>query len=301
MANRLQLSPTLKTPGFPVQGSKPGQASVGLPGPLGADRLRRRLPDCARGGDADGDVGGAVAGLALDADEVVEQAAQAQAGAPVRLEVARRVDGAADVPPRAHRPELREGRRAIDGGRVDPPLHPHLVRAAVGLERPVARRVGVVGRVVHAEGLDHVVLDQRVARPPVQRQVRVAVDGELAVVRDLTKHQQLSQLRQSPCRAVVAYGGFANLRRTAGPVSLADDKVTARPLVPAHPVGTSVAADPGEVSILVGPVLRGELVLASLEITLYLLRHQRTNHAGSRGESTEKQGREPHDIYEIIR
>lgn len=70
-----------------------------------------------------------------------------------------RVDRPAHAPRGAHRPVLRERRRADDGGRVDAPFHPDFVDAAVGGEGAVACVVGVVGGVVQvAEGLDHVVL-----------------------------------------------------------------------------------------------------------------------------------------------
>lgn len=54
------------------------------------------------------------------------------------------VDRTADVPLGADGPVLREGRRADDRGRVDAPLHPDFIRAAVRVEGPVAGVVGVV-------------------------------------------------------------------------------------------------------------------------------------------------------------
>lgn len=107
--------------------------------------------------------------VALGGEDLVVVGAELQAvllpGIKVRLDV----DGAADALLLADGPELREGRRAVDGGLVD----------ARGLEDVVVAAVRGDGallgcgrcRVVAAVGLDDVVLDERVASPAVERDV----------------------------------------------------------------------------------------------------------------------------------
>lgn len=71
----------------------------------------------------------------------------------------------------SHGPKLLKGSRAIDGRLVRPRRLQDVVGAAVGLDRALFLRRR--RRVVRAKRLDNVVLDQRVARPAVQRNVRV--------------------------------------------------------------------------------------------------------------------------------
>jgi hypothetical protein len=75
----------------------------------------------------------------------------------------------------ADRPELLERRRAVDAGLVGARRLQDVVGAAVGGDAAFLLRGG--GGVVRAVGLNDVVLDERVARPAVQRDVRVDVGG----------------------------------------------------------------------------------------------------------------------------
>lgn len=86
------------------------------------------------------------------------------------------VDSAATAHLGADGPVLLKGGSADDGGRVGAHFLPNLVDAAVGLDGAVLRGAGVVRRVVLPHRLDHVILDQRIGRPPVHAQVRVTVD-----------------------------------------------------------------------------------------------------------------------------
>ena len=94
------------------------------------------------------------------------------------IEVALDVDGPADRPARRllrvpDAPELLEGLRAVDGGRVVAPGGEDVVRGAVAGDGALVAGRG--GRVVGAVGLDDVVLDERAARPAVDGEVAVAV------------------------------------------------------------------------------------------------------------------------------
>jgi hypothetical protein len=120
--------------------------------------------------DSAGDVGPAAPPLTFDAHDhsLVSVTSQFQSGALPRSEVITRGDGAAYTLTSPHGPKLGERGRADDGRRVDPPLHPDLVAAAVRLERAEACLVGVVCRMVHSKVLHDIVLDQRVRGPPVE-------------------------------------------------------------------------------------------------------------------------------------
>lgn len=76
---------------------------------------------------------------------------------------------------RPDRPELLERRRAVDAGLVDTRGLQDVVCAAV--RGDLALLLGCGGGVVGAVGFDDVVLDQWVARPAVERDVRVYVGG----------------------------------------------------------------------------------------------------------------------------
>lgn len=91
-------------------------------------------------------------------------------------------DGAAGALGLADRPVLVEGARALDGGLVDPLGAVDVVGGAV--RDHGAEAGGAGGRVVGAEVLDDVVLDQGVGGPAVDREVAVAVGVVGARVRD---------------------------------------------------------------------------------------------------------------------
>ena len=127
----------------------------------------------------DGDGRGAAALVALGGDDLVVVGAELETGLGPGVEVGADVDRARRAVALADRPELVEGAGALDGGLVDTLRLGNGVGAAVlvdGAELGRLRR-----RVVVAEGLDDVVLDQRVLGPPVDGQVAVALRVELAL------------------------------------------------------------------------------------------------------------------------
>lgn len=132
---------------------------------------------------ADGDGSGAAREVALSGHDLVVVGAEAEAELGPGVEVRLDVDGAAAALVGPDRPELVKRPRALDGRLVD----------ARRLEDPVSRPVhrdaaellSPRRRVVRAEVLHDVVLDQRVTCPPVHGQVRVAVGVVLARVADV--------------------------------------------------------------------------------------------------------------------
>lgn len=109
--------------------------------------------------------------------------AQRQPARRPRIEVIRRRDGAAGSVRLPHTPVLIEGGRALDARLVDALRAVDVVRGPVAGDGPKtgSARTGVVG----AEVLDNVVLDQRIGGPPVDREVRIAVGGVGARVRNV--------------------------------------------------------------------------------------------------------------------
>jgi len=148
--------------------------------------------------------------------------------------VVARVDGAADVARRPDGPVLLEvGLVAVDRGRVDALLLPDLVRAPITLQAAVLCRAAVVRRVVVAQRLDHIVLDQRVARPAVEREVCRAAGGEGAsivnkpaegLVNRFTCHQPSDVGYPGPC--------WECSHVSAGLIASPDHKVASEPVVP---------------------------------------------------------------------
>jgi len=107
---------------------------------------------------------------------------QLQTSLPPSIEVVGHGNSAAGALGGAHRPVLVEGAGALDGGRVDALRAVDVVGAAVGSH--AAHAGGACRRVVGAEALDHVVLDQRVAGPAVDCEVGVAVGSIVGCVVD---------------------------------------------------------------------------------------------------------------------
>lgn len=123
--------------------------------------------------------------IALRSDDLVVVSAEREPALGPRVEVVLDGDAAAHAVALAHAPELRKGGGALDAGRVDALRLVDVVGAVVAGDR--AQLVGAGGGVVAAEGLNHVVLDQRVGGPAVDGQVAVlVVVGPVAVVRDDT-------------------------------------------------------------------------------------------------------------------
>jgi hypothetical protein len=173
----------------------------------------------------------------------------------------RRVHRPARVPLGPNRPVLRERRGADDGRGVDAPFAPDFVGAAVGLEGAVAGVVAVVGRVVLvAEVFDHVVFDERVGRPAVEAEVGVTGGGEGAGV------------VEEPCRRdLVSVEGDVKViclsvyLHSLAHVTFSYDEVASGRVAPVHGVLAGVAAFPGELRLLVGPVLGREALGLSFD------------------------------------
>ena len=125
-----------------------------------------------RAAGADGDGGAARALVSLSGDDLVVERAHRHAERLPSVEVRCGVDGAARAVRLADGPVLVEGRGALDRRLVDTRRLVDVVGRAVrddgALERETAARV------VCAEVLDDVVLDERARGPAVQGQVRVA-------------------------------------------------------------------------------------------------------------------------------
>lgn len=131
----------------------------------------------------DGDGGRAAAKVALGGDDLVVVGAELHAHGGPGVKVLLHVDGAGAPLLLADGPVLLKGAGAIDGRLVGARRLGDLVRGAVDVDGALAR--GLRGRVVRAKVLDHVVLDERVARPPVDGQVRVAVGAVVGRVGDI--------------------------------------------------------------------------------------------------------------------
>ena len=114
-------------------------------------------------------------------------------------------DLAADALLLADRPELVEGGGAINGRLVNALGLVDVVSAAIGGDGALLGRPATW--VVGAEGLDDVVLDQRVDGPPVQREVRVGVGAvPSAVVHDGLVRAGVPALATNPIVYVVPRG-----------------------------------------------------------------------------------------------
>jgi hypothetical protein len=120
--------------------------------------------------------------VALDSDDLVVVLSKRHALAGPRIEVRLHVDRTAGTLVLANRPVLLKGLCAVDGGLVGAGALRNLVRGTVGGHGALVGRLR--RRVVRAEVLDDVVLDQRVAGPAVDGEVGVAVGVVLAGVGD---------------------------------------------------------------------------------------------------------------------
>lgn len=114
--------------------------------------------------------------------DLVVKGPQLQAQLRPGIKVIRRRDSAAAALGLADGPVLAEGGGALDGGLVDARGLVDVVGAAV--RGDAAEAGGARGRVVGAEVLDDVVLDERVGRPAVHGEVAVAVGLVVGVVVD---------------------------------------------------------------------------------------------------------------------
>lgn len=112
-------------------------------------RWRRALFDCGRRQNTSCQERVAASPLPFDTDDHLTLAPKRKTGSRKGLEMVAGGDGATNAPSRADGPELVQ---------LTIVLVPDLIRAAIRLEVTVARAVGVVGGVVHAEGFHHIVL-----------------------------------------------------------------------------------------------------------------------------------------------
>jgi hypothetical protein len=120
--------------------------------------------------------------VALNSDDLVVVLTERHALAGPGIEVGLHVDRTAGALVLANGPVLLKGLCAVDGGLVGASALGNLVRGAVGGDGTLVLRLR--GRVVRAEVLDDVVLDQRVAGPAVDGKVGVAAGVVCAGVGD---------------------------------------------------------------------------------------------------------------------
>jgi len=135
------------------------------------------------GASVNSDIGRAATEVSLGGDDlVVELRAQLHPSGGPRVEVVPDRDGPAAPVCLADGPELVERRSADDRGLVYALRLEDLVNGAVGSETALERGTG--GRVVSAEVLDDVVLNERALCPAVDGQIAVAVRVVGAAERD---------------------------------------------------------------------------------------------------------------------
>src|SRR5690606_12887385 len=202
-----------------------------------AARIATATPIAGAAG-TDGDIAAALALVALGGEHHVVVVAQVEAAAVPVVEVVGHGNGAGNVAEAllrvAHAEVLVE--RAVvafDRGRVLAQAAAHVVGGAVALEAAVVDAAGAAGRVVGPVAFDDVVLDQRIAGPSVQRQVRVlaVVDAVVARVVDHARSTGIPALAAHP---VV---GVAGPLRAVAPAGLEGHRGAARVL----PEGVVVA------------------------------------------------------------
>jgi hypothetical protein len=122
--------------------------------------------------------------LSLDTDEHALVISKRQASLLPGVKVLAGGDGPTDMALRSDGPVLRKGRGADNRWCVHTPLHPDFVGGAIRLERAVARRILIIGRMMDAKVLNYVVLDQRVCGPAVKSEIRVPIGSRLVEERE---------------------------------------------------------------------------------------------------------------------
>jgi hypothetical protein len=141
----------------------------------------------------------------------------------------------------ADRPVLLESSGAVDGGLVGAGRDVDVVVAAVG--RDTALVGGAGAGVVGPVAFDHVVFDERVARPAVDGQVAVALGGEGAAVVDGAGFA---------CQFLVSWVGWEVDEPAVSWVpSLSSDEVAS--VLPVHSVAAASSVRVGNVSTTVSP------------------------------------------------
>jgi hypothetical protein len=127
----------------------------------------------------------AAALVTLGSDNLVVVLAKLHAGVSPGVEVVLHVDATTDTLLGADRPVLVEGPGTVNGGLVVTGGLVEVVSATVGVDSALVG--GSAAGVVGAEGLDNVVLDERVAGPAVDGEVTVTLEVDVATVVDDTK------------------------------------------------------------------------------------------------------------------
>jgi hypothetical protein len=93
------------------------------------------------------------------------------------------VDGAPDVHAGANGPVLLEvGMVAFDRGSVGALLLPDLVCASIALVASVLGRADVIRGIMISHRFDHIVLNERIIRPPIEREICSAIGLECTSV-----------------------------------------------------------------------------------------------------------------------
>src|SRR5690606_14596432 len=114
-----------------------------------------------------------------------------------RIEMVPGGDGAADSLLLAYAPILVEGAAVADDARRVHTLRAiDVVRAAVA--RHSAHEAGSAGRAPRAPAIDDVVLDKRIGRPPIERQIRIAVRVERAGIGHRATAARIPALTSDP-------------------------------------------------------------------------------------------------------
>jgi len=164
-------------------------------------------------------------------------------------------DGTGGAVRAADGPELGKGRGAIDGGLLDAHLGADFILAVVRrhVAQPLDRRVVARARLVRAVPLDNVPLHQRIARPPVERDVGVAIALDGALVADVPERWD----RVSESSRGISATGWSMLPGPHVAISLAAHKVS---LVtgPADIISTAATASAAHLSDAIAPVLKIE-------------------------------------------
>lgn len=217
------------------------------------------------------------------------------------VEVVLHGDAATDAAAGADGPVLLEGASAVDGGLVVARRHVDVVGAAVGVDGAAVR--GAAAGVVRAVRLNHVVLDEGVARPAVDCKVAVAAGVEGATVVD----------GSTACVSTALYhsGVWRILPAVAWVPTLASNKVAR--VAPSHGVlaasahgvlGVAATVGPPRVEVAVVVTLAVGCHLAGLEgargvaVVLDLVEEvERTAHDAGDGRQGKEEGLESnHDV-----
>lgn len=151
---------------------------------LDQTRIWRRINEVsvefAFSGHSDG--GGATALVAFGGDDLIVVGSKIQADVLPRVEVVLHGDSTPNPLGGANGPVLLKGLGSVDRGGVGPSSDINVVCTAIGGDTALA--LTAAARVIGAIRLDHVVLDQRVASPPVNGQVSIAAGIEAARIAD---------------------------------------------------------------------------------------------------------------------